>query len=324
MKNNKGVTLISLAIMIVVLIILASIGINYNSNSLKLAKVTKFTTELEIINTQISILNQNNNYEQYKNYGLDSATQSELINKIDILLEEKLTNIYKINEADIELYKKRFQYCSKENTNEKLGIEGIEGNYLVNIQNKIAISFDGIKYNGNWYYTLEELEKDELVTNAYKVEYHEYENPSVPHNYYYVGGTWDTGYVISDSKDDKYNGNQTRELTPTLAQSFAGNLYMWIPVIEKDDENEKGINWSSVTSKKDYTNIELALETYETTYETPAYASEWYDATNAQYAYVSVENKLEEYPTENIEEADTQNILSSIYSNGGVYIKLSF
>lgn len=322
MKNNRGVTLMSLAIMIVVLIILASIGANYNANSLKLAKLTKFTTELEIIKTQISVLNQNKNYEQFENYGLDEATQIELISQINTFLEKKLVNIFNINEADVEVHKNRFVYCSKENINEKIGIDGIEGNYLINVQNKIAISFDGINYNGNWYYTLEELEQDGLATNTYKVEYHEYENPYLPKDYYYVGGTWDTGYVISDSQEDKHMGKQYVEITTNIAQTCTGNLYMWIPIIKKDENNTNGINWSAVASETDYENIQAALTTYEEIYTEPAYANEWYDTSNAQYAYLNSDNALVKYQNEDITEVDTQNLLRSIYLNGGIYIKV--
>ena len=325
MKNNKGVTLISLAIMIVVLIILASIGMNYNSNSIKLARLTKFTTEIELINIQLSILNQNKNYKQYENYGLNATSDAELITEIDTLLEDKLVNIYKVDEADVEAYINRFQYCTKANINEKLGVDGIEGNYLVNIQNRIVISFDGIKYDGKWYYTLEELEKDELATNTYKVEYHEYENPYMPKGHYYVGGTWDTGYVISDSLDDKYTEKKYRELTTAIAETCTGNLYMWIPIVEKDANNTSGVNWSFVTSKEDHTNIQVALDAYKATYSIPDYSSEWYaDVTFGQYMYSNSKNKLVEYPAAESSEDDKNNILTSIYSNGGLYVKISF
>lgn len=323
MENNKGITLISLTIMIVVLLILATIGVNYNSNSIKFAKLTKLTTEFEIINTQISILNQNKSYQaEYTSYGLDTTENAKLISEIDTLLEDKLANIYNIEEAGIDVYKARFQYCSAENISEKLGIDGIEGNYLVNIQNKITINFDGIKYNGKMYYTLEELEQDGLATNTYKVEYYGYENPYILKGYYYVGGTWNTGYAISDSLDDKYSGNQAKQITTEIAEQCRGNLYMWIPIEEKSDTNENGVNWSSVISDADYTNIKTALDAYKTTYEIPEYLSDWYTTDNAQYAYKNTEGRLVEYPTAEPTEEDTNNILSSIYLNGGLYIKI--
>ena len=87
MENNKGITLITLTIMIVVILILAAVGANHNSDSIKYAKLTKLTTEFEIINTQISILNQNKNYQtEYVDYGLDSTKNAELISKINTLL----------------------------------------------------------------------------------------------------------------------------------------------------------------------------------------------------------------------------------------------
>ena len=326
MKNNKGVTLISLAIMIVVLLILATIGVNYNSNSIRMAKLTKFTTELEIINTQVSILNQNKNYQaEYINYGLDSTTDAELISKIDTLLEEKLANIYNISETNINSYKSRFQYCSKENVNEKIGIDGIEGNFLVNIQNSIVISFDGLKYDGNMYYTLEELEADELATNTYKVEYNEYENPYIPNKFYYVGGTWDTGYIISDSLNDKFSGKQNRILDLNIAKACLGNLYIWMPIVEKNQNNAGGINWSAVKSETDYTNIEAALKAYRSTHTTPDYSDKWYsDVIFEPYAYINSNGRLVDYPTEEASTEEKNNLISSIYLHGGLYVKISF
>lgn len=322
MENNKGITLMSLTIMIVVLLILATIGINYSSESMKFATLTKLTTEFEIINTQISILNQSKNYQsEYVNYGLD-ATDEDLISQINNLLDEKLVDVYNISTSDLNIYKTRFQYCSENNINEKLGIDGIKGSYLVNIQNKIVISFDGIKYEGKKYYTLEELEKDGLASNTYKANYNKHENPYIPQGHYYAGGTWDTGYIISDSQDDKYTRNEVKVLTTEMVEKYMGNLYMWIPIEEKNDNNTKGINWSSVTSDTDYTNIQSALDAYKTTYIAPEYSSQWYTTADAQYAYSDIEARLVKYPTTNPTEEDTNNLLSSIYLNGGLYIKI--
>lgn len=323
MENNKGITLISLTIMIVVLLILAAIGANYNSTSIKYAKLTKLISEFEIINTQISILKQNKNYQaEYTNYGLDETKDAELISKIDSLLEDKLTNVYNIKEAHINAYKYTFQYCSKDNIDKKLEIDGIEGNYLVNIQNRMVISFDGIKYNGKMYHTLEELEQDGLATNTYKVEYYGHENPYIPQGHYYIGGTWDTGYIIGDSQDDKHSGNQVKVLTPQMVEEYVGNLYMWIPIQEKSDSNINGIDWVSVTSETDYTNIQSALDAYKTTYTAPEYSSEWYKTDNAQYAYNNTQNQLIEFPTTTPTEENKNNLLSSIYLNSGLYIKI--
>lgn len=62
MKSIKGITLISLVITIVVLLILASIGTYSGMNVVKSSKLTAFTTEMKIMQTQV-----NNLYQEYKN-----------------------------------------------------------------------------------------------------------------------------------------------------------------------------------------------------------------------------------------------------------------
>ena len=58
MKKSNGVTLISLVITIIVLIILASISVYSGKNTIKSSKFTKFKTELEIMQSQVNMLNE--------------------------------------------------------------------------------------------------------------------------------------------------------------------------------------------------------------------------------------------------------------------------
>ena len=61
-KANKGVTLISLVITIIVLLILAGIGITSGVQTIKSSKQTKFTTEMKIMQVEANEL-----YDAYKN-----------------------------------------------------------------------------------------------------------------------------------------------------------------------------------------------------------------------------------------------------------------
>ena len=51
-NNQKGVTLISLVITIIVLLILAGIGITSGVQTIKSSKQTKFTTEMKIMQVE--------------------------------------------------------------------------------------------------------------------------------------------------------------------------------------------------------------------------------------------------------------------------------
>lgn len=61
-KKENGITLMSLVITIVILLILASIATYSGIEVIKSSKLTKFTTEMKIMQTQV-----NNLYQKYKN-----------------------------------------------------------------------------------------------------------------------------------------------------------------------------------------------------------------------------------------------------------------
>lgn len=68
-----------------------------------------------------------------------------------------------------------------------------------------------------------------------------YNNPPVPTGFYYVGGDWNSGFVISDNAADTDRG--------TSSTSCIGNQYVWIPVDASMVEYKKwttlGISGSS-------------------------------------------------------------------------------
>ena len=56
----------------------------------------------------------------------------------------------------------------------KLGIDGVDGDFFVNIEKRSIVSYDGVTYEGKDYYTLEQV-----PNNLYNVEYEE-QSQSVP------------------------------------------------------------------------------------------------------------------------------------------------
>lgn len=67
MKNNKGITLVALIITIIILLILASVATYSGIGVIKSAKLTAFTTELKIMQTQVNEIYEENREEQYRN-----------------------------------------------------------------------------------------------------------------------------------------------------------------------------------------------------------------------------------------------------------------
>ena len=104
----------------------------------------------------------------------------------------------------------------------------------------------------------------------------------------------------------------------------AGNEYVWIPIFQKNDQRTWGIDYSSVSHDKDYKNIEASLKVYTGTYASNNFSDSWYgDDEFGKFGYYNGE-KFIFYTNGNMteEEYNTsyQNILESVYINGGFYI----
>lgn len=156
MKNREGITLISLVVMVVIILILASIGTYSGMNVIKLSKLTAFTTELKIMQTQVNAI-----YEQYngtKEYGEPIISGS---------IKEQADKVFTELKKDEEIDSSGYRYWSNQ-TIKDLGIEGVEQDFFVNLEKRSVVSCQGLEYEGKVYYTL-----SQLPNGLYNVEYTE-------------------------------------------------------------------------------------------------------------------------------------------------------
>lgn len=156
MKNRKGITLISLVIMIIIILILASIGTYNGIEVIKLSKLTAFITELKIMQTQVNDIYEQSNGTQEYGEPIEGE-QKKQAEKIFAELEQQNTQIDKNG----------YRYWSNQ-TIKKLGIEGVEQDFFVNLQTRSIISYRGLDYEGKVYYTL-----SQLPNGLYNVDYTE-------------------------------------------------------------------------------------------------------------------------------------------------------
>jgi len=68
----------------------------------------------------------------------------------------------------------------------------------------------------------------------------------VPTGFYYVGGDLNTGVIISDNKEDQYDGT-TDKTTWEYTTSLKGNQFVWIPC--EEEEYKKCEVWNGTTQK---------------------------------------------------------------------------
>ena len=148
MRENKGVTLISLAIMVFVLIILASVSIYSGRETIHYVRFKNAKSQMETINSKINTL-----YTKYKNgdntildYGLNTTECNEQL----------LTKTFEAGNVEITK-RSKYKYFSKDFIKNELDISGVSYDYLVNIEDRDILLLGGINYQETEYYTLNDF-----------------------------------------------------------------------------------------------------------------------------------------------------------------------
>ncbi len=145
MKNQKGITLITLVITIVVMIIIAGVATYSGIESVKSAQITAFKTELEMIQAKVNVI-----HEKRKKNDEEKSYYDNLGQDITQLNEETLLQV--LGESS----KEGFRYFSKENLT-SIELDDINQNVIINFDTCEVISTTGIEIDGVRYYKLKTL-----------------------------------------------------------------------------------------------------------------------------------------------------------------------
>lgn len=156
-NKQRGVTLLALVIAIVIILILSSIATYSGIGVINSTKLTKFTTELKIMQTEVNELyEKNKDGEDVSKYGQDISSASAEV-------QEQANKVF--NELGIS--SDGYKFYDSSTIKDTLKIDGVEQEVFVNIEKRSIVSYKGIKYEDQTYYTLEQLDE------VYNVEYEE-------------------------------------------------------------------------------------------------------------------------------------------------------
>ncbi len=172
MKNTRasGITLISLVITIIILIILASVATYSGIEVVKSSNVTAFTTELKILQINVDkIRSQKQSFDETEGESIQtgSAHYNELIERLKIVKDYG----YSDDAGSIAGYK----FFTEQQLKDKLNIEGVKQSVFINLEKRKVISLDGVRYENEKVYVLEQL-----PNNLYNVEYKGQESSNKP------------------------------------------------------------------------------------------------------------------------------------------------
>ena len=218
-KSTKGITLIALVVTIIILLILAGVSIAMltgNNGVLTQAKSAKENTRVGEVQEKVKLAAQ-------------AALTANLGNGIEKeKFQEELNNMFTQGEQVGLEY---------DETNKKYTVT--VDKYEVEVSNMGAVGEAKeavIQAKLTLTYKNTEQKAGENVAKVVD------KNVPIPTNFYYVGGTKDTGVVISDNSADENQG---------VDSNLSGNQFVWVPV----NQNQK--LQIDVTSKDDISSIVL-------------------------------------------------------------------
>ena len=192
-KNNSCITLVSLVITIIVLLILASITVYSGISTVRSARLTKFTTELKMMQQKVnelydyytnnkSITVNNVVYtggkeqaeaeqgqEETEGTSPETTDENKGIQEIgkdpaEFFNPNRLEEIFSAEGSGITS-SSGYKYYDTE-TLQGLELENMEYEFFVNVATRSVVSIEGFNDYGNIYYTL-----DQVPDGIYNVEY---------------------------------------------------------------------------------------------------------------------------------------------------------
>ena len=139
-KENKGITLLALIILIIVMSILITTAIYSGVGSVRYTRFMKIKSEMEIMQSNV-----NSWYEKYINKDESVLDYGEIVNYSDYDKEFMYVGADETIAQNYRLF--RSQYIK-----DTLGIDGIDYDYLISIKDRTVVLVEGIIYQDKLYY----------------------------------------------------------------------------------------------------------------------------------------------------------------------------
>jgi len=151
MKNEKGITLTSLVIMIIVLIILASIVTYSGIGTIRYTNYNKAKAEMQTIQSNV-----NKWKEEYRKGNNDVLDYGDKLDELNSDLSQKVNDTFSKVEITDQTIKDNYRFFSEEYLKNNLGLNA-SFDYLVNIIDRDVLLVGGVLYNSKTYYTLKDF-----------------------------------------------------------------------------------------------------------------------------------------------------------------------
>ena len=230
-KSIKGITLVALVITIVILLILAGISIQAITNTGLFENAKRAKEESKYANAEEKVkMAVMASYDE--NASLNKDLLKKSLNKIDGI-NPKVTEVTWDLKVNVDGYEFTITEYGTVTCLGRKEQENLPENNKDNPQDagtEVALK-DSWKTQTARHVKTEdgsEVTEVEKVSTVYAVSVGNGETVPVPKGFFYVGGSVDTGVIISDNEADKNDG-KTDKTTHEYATKLKGNQFVWIP-----------------------------------------------------------------------------------------------
>ena len=231
MKNSKAITLVALVITIVILLILAGISIQAITNTGLFANARKAVEETKYANAEEKVkIAVMTSYDAggtlNKEYLKDNLNKTEGINP-------KVTEVtwdLKVNVDGYEFTITEYGTVTCVGRNNQDNLPENSKDNPQDAGKEVALKDGWGEETATVVKTSDGTEVTGLtkVSTVYAVSVGNGETVPVPKGFFYVGGSMNSGVIISDNEADKYDG-KIDKTTHEYATKLKGNQFVWIP-----------------------------------------------------------------------------------------------
>lgn len=147
LHNEKGVTMITLAITIAIMLVLIGVSIGAGMDVYRQSRITKFVAQMQVIQKKVDMIATEGNADEYETEKI--TERGDYYSRIKPIMdgvkgEENVTG------SDID-----FKYFSADDMKDKLDIDNLspEESFAINFKTREIISLRGVEYEETKYYT---------------------------------------------------------------------------------------------------------------------------------------------------------------------------
>lgn len=163
MKNNKGISLISLAVIVFIMLLLTSITIVSGRDAYSVIKAQNFISKMKIIQARVDEVSENgiyvpqngvkiNDADNYTEFGdiINELKEKDDISSWDSSSDEELTNYY---------------YFEPEDLYNEFDIKDVNLTVIINFNTRNVIAKKGVTIDGVTYYRQYDIDSGAKLIN---------------------------------------------------------------------------------------------------------------------------------------------------------------